>query len=110
MHDRRCEVHFAARAVKARSDPAARFDAFKLLEKVDVKVGATKLAVRDALQTEILLEADDVADCGVFDGAQLLPGNIALLELIACFEERWRAQEAAHLIGTKRRCGALGHD
>ena len=72
VHDRRGEVHLAAGAAKARRDAAARFDAFELLQKVDVEIGAPELAVGDALQPEILLEAHDVADRGVFDGAQLL--------------------------------------
>src|SRR5262249_8154745 len=62
VHHRRREVHVAASTTEARLDAAARLDAFQLLEKIDVKVGAPELPIGDALQTEVLLETDDVAD------------------------------------------------
>ncbi len=70
-HDRRREIDVACRAVKADRNAALGFDAGELLEEVDVKIGAAKFAVGDPAQTEILLQADDVANRGVFDVAQL---------------------------------------
>ena len=80
VHHRRGEVDLAAGAVEARRDAAARLDALELLQKVDVEIGAPELAVGDALQPEILLEPDDVADRRVLDGTQLVLGDRSLLE------------------------------
>ena len=70
LHHRRREIDVAGGAVKADRDAALGFDALELLEEVDVEVGAPELAVGDAVQAEVLLEADDVADRRVLDFAQ----------------------------------------
>ena len=53
--------------------PPLTVDAFEPLEEVDVKERAAELAVGDALQADVLLLPDDVADGVVFDRAQLAP-------------------------------------
>ena len=108
-HHRRCEVDVALRAVKADGDAALGLDAFELLQEIDVEVGAPEFAVGDALEAEILLEADDVSDGGVFDGAQPHAIDLAALEAVARLQELRRSQEAADVIGAKRGFGANGH-
>jgi hypothetical protein len=72
-----------------------------------VEVGAPVLAVGDALQAEILLEADDVADRAVLDLAQLRARDLALALALARVEQLLGAQEAADVIGAERGNGAL---
>jgi len=47
-------------------------DAAKLLQKVNVKVGAAELAVGNAFEPDVLLEFHNFGDGFVFDQAQLL--------------------------------------
>ena len=57
--------------------PAACLDTLELLQKIDVKIGAPELAVGDALEAEIFLQAHDVADRRVLDCAQFLTRQLA---------------------------------
>src|SRR6185437_7454272 len=103
------EIDIAGLAVKAHRNPAFGFDPRELLEEVDVKIGAAKLAVGDSLQTEVFLEANDVANRHVFDGAQLGAVDRAVAVSLASVEQCRRAQEAADVVGAKRGCAAETH-
>src|SRR4029453_11422961 len=104
------EIDVALRTVKVHRDPALRFDASELGQEVDVEVRPPVLAVRDTPQPQILLEFDDVADRLVFHGSKLVCGDLTRLELIARVEEKPRTQEAADVIGAKRRRRARADD
>ena len=56
---------------KLTAMPPFTSHAGELLQEVDVEVGAAELAVGDALQPDLLLEAHDLADRAVFRRAQL---------------------------------------
>ena len=96
----------AAGRMKTGSDSASHFDAFDLLQKVDVEIGAAVLAVGDALQPQILLEPDDGANRAVFDCAQIRFGDGALLMLFARLQQFLRTQKAADVVRAERRGGA----
>ena len=74
-----------------------------------MEIGAPELPVGDALQSEILLEADDVADGAVLGGSQVRLGDAALLELLARRQQLGRPQEAADVVGAEGWGGACGH-
>ena len=78
VHHRRREIDVAGSAVEGDRDAALRFDALELLEEVDMEIGAPEFAVGDALQSEILLETNDVADRRILDLAQRGGRDLAL--------------------------------
>ena len=80
-----------------------------LLEKVDVKVRAAEFSVGDSLQACVLLGLHDLCNRAIFDGAKLLARELSLDSLVARIQQLARAQEAADVIGAKRRCGARAH-
>jgi len=49
------------------------------------------------------LKPHHVADCGIFDLSQLLRTDASSLMRLASIFERWRTQQAADVVGTKRR-------
>src|SRR5690242_14864793 len=107
VQNRRREIDLAARTAKAHSDASARLHSGQLLQEIDVKEGAAKLPIRNALQSELFLEAHDLADGAVFHPAQLLLGDGTGAKLLAGLEQITRAQKAADVIGTEGRRGAL---
>ena len=82
-------------------------DAVEHPEKVEVPPGAAELAVGRKLKAELLLPLDDLLDLAVLDRLELDGGEGALFALGPRFLERRRAQEAADMVGTKRRFGSL---
>ena len=88
---------------KLTGDAALGLDAFELRQEVDMEIGAAELAIRDAAQSQVLLELDDAADRLVLDAAQRRGVDGAGLVLLARVEQRLGAQEAAHVVCTKRR-------
>ena len=66
VHDRRGEIHIAAGAAETHGDAAPGLHALQLFEEVDVEISAAELAIGNAVQAEIFLEAHDVADGRVF--------------------------------------------
>ncbi len=80
-------------------DPAEAF------EKIEMPPGAAVLAVGRQLQTDLLLLGDDLLDLGVFDRLELRRGDLAFLALGARVLQRRGTQDAAHVVGAKRRLG-----
>jgi hypothetical protein len=72
-----------------------------------VPPGAAELAVGRELEAELLLLLDDLLDLAVLDGLELGRRDRTLFALGARLLERGGAQEAANMIGTKRRFGSL---
>ena len=105
MHGRRRETNLRAVALlEVRRELAvADLDPVQPLQKIDVKVGAAKLAVGDPLETHILLGAHDLADALVLDCVQFGRGKMASGEAIARFSQPLGAKEAADMVGAKRR-------
>jgi hypothetical protein len=84
---------------------AATADAADLVEKIHVPGAAAHLAVADALEADIALQRDRVADRPILGGAQLGGREATGLMLGTRLEQLRRAQQAADVIGAKRRCG-----
>ena len=105
----RSEIDLALGAVKVRRQAAASLDAFQLLEEIDVKVSPPELAVGDALEPDVFLQADDIGDRRVFDGAQRCLADLSSPAALARFEELRRPQEAADVVGAERRLRSLAH-
>ena len=63
------------------------FHAAHLLQKVDVEIGASELAVGDGFEAHILLKLYDLGDGFVFHHPQLFGGDVALGLLFAGFQE-----------------------
>ena len=78
-------------------------DAVEHAEEIEVPPGAAEFAVGRALQADLLLLLDDLLDLLVLDLLQLSGVDLVLLALLARFLDRRRAQEAADVIGAKRR-------
>jgi len=71
---------------------------------------AAKLAVGHGLKTDLLLQAHDVEDGGVLQGAQILRRHRPDAELFAGGEQRGWPQKAADMVGpVGRRCAAHAH-
>ena len=68
--------------------------------------GAAEFAVGDAMQPQVLLEFDDLADGAILDLAQGLRGDGAAGTLLARIEQVLRPQETADMIGAEWRAGA----
>ncbi len=83
------------------------FHATELLQKVDVEVGASKLAIGDAFEPHVLLKLHDLGNGLVFHFAQGFGTELALGMLLAGFEQIGGAQKAAHVVvaGGKMRHG-----
>ncbi len=67
------------------------------------KRAAAEFAVGDAFQADILLQLDDVPDRAVLDLVQLIFRNRLVAQLVARLDQLVRAQQAADMIGAKRR-------
>src|SRR5262249_18982910 len=68
-----------------------------------------EFAVGDRLQPDAFLFFDGVLDLAVLDRFELIGADFAFGALLARRLERRRPQQAADMIGAKRRLGALGH-
>ena len=108
-HHGRGEIDIATFAVKADGNAALDLDAFQLLEEVDMEIGAAELAVGNALEPEIFLESDDIANRLVFDHSLRVAIDLCALVPIARVEQSFGSKEAADVIGTERWGGACGH-
>src|SRR5262245_57497532 len=76
-------------------------------EEVEMPPGAAELAVGDRLQPGLLLLLDHALDLAVLDRLQLGRVDRALGVLLASFLDRGGAEQAADMVGTKRRLGSL---
>src|SRR5262249_16944021 len=83
------------------------FGAVESPQEVEVPPGATKLAVGDGLEPDLLLLLDDALDLAI--RARLERGRIdlALGMLLARLLQRCRTQQAADMVGAERRFCAL---
>ena len=79
------------------------FNPIELLQKVRMPKVAPKLAVGDALHTDIFLNSDNIADAAIFDFAQLRGTDLALLILLPRWSKLWRPKQTADVIRPKRR-------
>ena len=68
-----------------------------------------KFAVGGELEPDPLLFLDRVFDLAIFDRTQRLGGDLVALALGARLLDCSRPQQAADVIGAKRRGGVLGH-
>ena len=109
MQHRRGEIDVACRAAELDRDPAAYFHAFKLLEKIDMKIRAPELAIGNPLQTPAFLRLHNLADRTVFDFAQLGRIDLAFLAPGACVLQFLGAQKAAYMVSFERGLRTLGH-
>ena len=84
-------------------------DAVEPPEEIEMPPRPPQLAVRDAAQAQFLLLRDDALDLAVLD--RLEPGRIERAVRIAPARvlERRGAQQAADVVGAKRRRLGLGH-
>ena len=78
-------------------------DAVERAEEIEMPPGAAELAVGHRLQPDRLLLRDDVADQPVLDGAKRVGADLALGPRGARLLELRRPQQAADLVGAKRR-------
>ena len=82
-------------------------DAVEHAEEIEVPPGAAELAVGRELEADLLLLLDDLLDLTVLDGLELGRRDRALLALGARLLQRGGTQEAADMVGAKRRFGSL---
>ncbi|MCZ7562963.1 MAG: hypothetical protein M5U08_03415 [Burkholderiales bacterium] len=78
-------------------------DAVQAGEEIGEEVAATELAVGDGAEAGALLERDRLADGGVLGRPQIGGGALPLLGAAARLEQPRRAQQAADVVGAKRR-------
>jgi hypothetical protein len=103
LHDRRRVVDIAASLVKFDRDAALLHYPIQLRQEIDVEIAAAKLPIGNAAQAQILLVLHDLADRAVLDLAQRGGRDGTPRGLRARVEQKFRAQEAADVIGTERR-------
>ena len=80
-----------------------------LVEKVHVPGSTPMLAVGDALQPDVLLHFDHFADGLILEVAQFGGRDAAGLMLFTRLQEFFRAQQASHVVGAKRRFVSAAH-
>src|SRR5579863_7120443 len=83
------------------------FDVMELLEKVGVPRYAPIFAVGDRFEPDGFLLPDHALDLAVFDLFEDLGADLAARPLFPRRLKRRRAQQAADVIGAKRRFGSL---
>src|SRR5262249_940548 len=85
------------------------FDAVEAPEKIEMPPRAAEFAVGDRLQPDAFLFFDGVLDLAVLNRFELIGADFAFGAPLARRLDRRRPQQAADMIGAKRRLGALGH-
>ena len=78
-------------------------DPVETLEEIEVPPRSAVFAVGDGLEPDFLLPPDDVLDLAVFGRFERLAADLALVALSARLLEGRGAQNAADVIGAKRR-------
>src|SRR5262245_54452393 len=76
-------------------------------EKIEVPPRPAELAIGDRLQPDLFLLLDDALDLAVFDCLEFGRADLALGALRARLMQRGGTQQAADMVGAKRRLGAL---
>ena len=82
-------------------------DALEALQKVDVKVGSSELAVGDGSKTDALLFPDHILDVPVLDASQIGGGDRPLPVLPARGEQARGSEQASNVVCAEGRivCG-----
>src|SRR5262249_39975349 len=104
-----------ARSLRPRGHAGKRYplvhrvalDAGETPEEMEVPPRTAELAVGDRREPALLLPLDDLLDLAVLGRLEISRGYLALRRLRPRLLHRRRAQQAADLIGAKRRLGAL---
>src|SRR6185312_19926 len=96
-----------ARRVGIRRAPQHRRYAVDAAEEIEMKRGAAEFAVGDRLESDRFLKRDGVANIFVLESAQFGGVELAVEEAGARLAQRIGAQQAADMVGAKRRsrCG-----
>jgi hypothetical protein len=105
MHGRRAEADLGAVVLAELGDEIAVGDghAVHLLQEVDMEEGAAEFAVGDALQADLLLLRDQVADAFVLDGAQRVGRQGFGEKPVARLGQARGAQKTADMVGAEGR-------
>ena len=72
------------------------------LDEVEMEALAPEFAVGDSGEADRLLLLHHFCDCGVFASAKFVRAQRLVLPLLARFQQRLRAQQAADMVGAKR--------
>ena len=78
-------------------------------EEIDVPRHAPVFAVGDGFQPHRLLLLDDVFDLAILDVRERFGSDFAARPFVPRLTKRGGAEQAADVIGAKRRCGAWAH-
>ena len=84
-----------------------KLDALQALEEIELIPGAAELAVGGKLQPDLLLLPDRLFDLAVFDRAQRVRGDLIARALGPRLFDRGGPQQAADMVGAKRRRSSL---
>jgi hypothetical protein len=84
-------------------------DPVEPVDEVHVPGRAAQLAVGGRAQADVLLHAHDVTDGSVLGRAQLAVVDAPRRMVLTDAQQRGRPQEAADVVGAKRRCVAQRH-
>ena len=86
-----------------------RLRAGESFQKIEMPPRAAELAVGDGLQARLFLLVYEFLYLAIFDGVEVVGGDLPLFALLARFRDGGRAQQAADVISAKRRLAPL-HD
>jgi hypothetical protein len=76
-------------------------------EKIQMPPGAAEFAIGNGLQACLFLFLDNLLDLAIFDLLQIAGGDLGPLSPPARFPDCRGTQQAADMIGAKRRIGAV---
>ena len=96
FHHGRGQLFAAVRTLHCERN--AHLHAAQLRQKISVEISAAKLAIGDALEADVLLELDDVADGLIFNQAQLHRRDAAIGRLVAGLQKEFGAQKTADMV------------
>src|SRR5262249_10578748 len=83
------------------------FAAVQAFQKIEMPHRAADFTIGHALQSDLSLFGDERRDNSIFHRLELGRGDFAILKTRASFLQPGRSEEAAHVIGPKRRGLAL---
>ena len=92
-----------ARVIRKREGRCLDRHALDSLHEMAEERAAAKLAVGHRLQPDIFLKSDDLTDGAVLDDVQFAFHHLSFAHLMPRLDQRLRAQQAADVIGVKRR-------
>jgi hypothetical protein len=85
------------------------FDAIQSPQEIEMPPRPAKFAIGDRRQTGGFLLFDDIFDLAVLDRFELIGADFTFSSALARLLERGRPQQAADMIGAKRRRLSLAH-